>query len=67
MQLELHLLQPVRDIRVIHALNKHRPAMRMICRDTFWFGILDRIEWAGCCAKDEGTQDLYALDAFLGT
>merc|ERR1711939_190447 len=31
-QLELHFLAPVRDIRIVHTLHKHRPRMRMIRR-----------------------------------
>ena len=65
MQLKLHLLQPVGNIGIIHTLHKNCPAMRMIRRCALWLRIPDWIERSGCCAVDEGTEGLDALDALL--
>lgn len=67
MQFKLHLLQPIRNIRIIHPLHKHLPAMRMVGRHALRLWILDWIEWSGRCAEDEGAEDLHAFYAFLST
>jgi hypothetical protein len=64
-QLELYLLAPIRDIRIVNALDKHRPRMRVICGHAFWFWIRDGIERFGSSAIDKGSEDGDAFYSFL--
>ena len=65
MQLELHLLAPVRNIRIIHSLHKYSPRVCVIFRRSgrFWVRVI--VEEPGRCAVDEWAEDLYALYALL--
>jgi len=57
MQLKLDLLTPIRNIRVINALHKHSPRMRVVGGGTFRLWVRLGIEGLCCCAVDEGSED----------
>lgn len=65
MQLELNFLEPISNIRIIHTLHKHSPAMRMVRWYAVRLRILDIVEWSRGGAIDERTHHLHALDALL--
>lgn len=66
MQFELHLLKPIRDIRIIHALHENRPRMRMIEGRAIGLRIRNRIERLRYSAKYEWPIYLNPLHALLG-
>jgi hypothetical protein len=62
-EFELHFLEPVCDVRVVYALHKDRPRVRVIGGRSLGLRIRDWIERLRGCAKDERSVDLNALHA----
>jgi hypothetical protein len=65
MQFELHLLAPVCNIRIIDSLHKYSPRVCVVFRSSWRLWVRIVVEEPGCCAVDEGAEDLHALYALL--
>jgi hypothetical protein len=66
-QFELHFFQPVSDVDIIYALDKHGPGVCVVLRCSLRFGVLDSVKCPCGGAVNKGAEDLNALGALLIT